>query len=117
MLTDAINIKDAFVINFGLSFEITSFKNYNNEEVLLNCITELQNYFDIDKWQVNQPIVISEVENLIGGVNGVQAIEKITFENNVAFSFLMGLSLAKSLPGKFKLSKNEMWFVGCQSWL
>ena len=81
MLTDAINIKDAFVINFGLSFEITSFKNYNNEEVLLNCITELQNYFDIDKWQVNQPIVISEVENLIGGVNGVQAIEKITFEN------------------------------------
>ena len=81
MLTDAINIKDAFVINFGLSFEITSFKNYNNEEVLLNCITELQNYFDIDKLQVNQPIVISEVENLIGGVNGVQAIEKITFEN------------------------------------
>ena len=81
MLTDANNIKDAVVINFGLSFEITSFKNYNNEEVLLNCITELQNYFDIDKWQVNQPIVISEVENLIGGVNGVQAIEKITFEN------------------------------------
>ena len=62
MLTDAINIKNAFVINFSLSFEVTAFKNYNNEEVLLNCITELQNYFNIDKWQINQPIIIAEIE-------------------------------------------------------
>ena len=42
MLTDAINIKNAFIINFSLDFEITSFKNYNNNEVILNCITELK---------------------------------------------------------------------------
>jgi len=29
MLTDAINIKDAFVINFQIEFQITVFKNYN----------------------------------------------------------------------------------------
>jgi len=81
MLTDAINIKDAFVINFSLNFEIVSFKNYNNEEVLLNCITELQEYFSIDKWQVNQPIIVSEIENLLSGVKGVQVIEKVEFEN------------------------------------
>ena len=45
MLTDAINIKNAFVINFSLDFEITSFKNYNNNEVILNCINELKDYF------------------------------------------------------------------------
>ena len=81
MLTDAINIKDAFVINFGIDFEITTFKNYNNQEVLLNCITELQNYFNIDKWQINQPIIISEVENLIGGVIGVQTVDLVQFKN------------------------------------
>ena len=58
MLTDAINIKDAFIINIALDFEITTFKNYNNERVLLQCITELKNYFNIDKWQINQPIII-----------------------------------------------------------
>ena len=81
MLTDAVNVKNAFVINFKLDFEITVFKNYSNQRVLLECITELQNYFDIDKWQINQPILISEVKNLIGGVEGVQTVEKTVFEN------------------------------------
>ena len=81
MLTDAINIKDAFIINFSLEFEVTTYKNYNNEEVLLDCINEVKDYFNIDKWQVNQPIIISEVENLIGGVRGVQTLESIGFEN------------------------------------
>ena len=81
MLTDAINIKNAFIINFQIEFEITTFKNHNNELVLLNCISELQDYFSIDKWQINQPISISEVQNLIGGVEGVQTVEKVEFTN------------------------------------
>ena len=81
MLTDAINIKNAFVINFSLDFEITVFKNYNNDEIILNCISELQDYFDIDKWQINQPIIIAEVSNLISNVVGVQSLEKLTFNN------------------------------------
>ena len=81
MLTDAINIKDAFIINFGIDFEITVFKNFNNQKVLLECISELQNYFSIDKWQINQPIIISDVKNLIGGIKGVQTVEDIKFIN------------------------------------
>jgi len=81
MLTDAINIKNAFIINFTLDFEITAFKNYNNQEVLLECISELKDYFAIDKWQINQPIIKSEVMNLIGAVRGVQTVEKVKFEN------------------------------------
>ena len=81
MLTDAINIKNAFSINFQIEFEITSFKNYNNQLVLLECITELQTYFQIDKWQINQPIIISEIENLIGSVDGVQTINSLVLTN------------------------------------
>ena len=81
MLTDAVNIKNAFVINFQVEFSITTFKNYNNQLVLLNCISELQDYFNVDLFQINQPIIISEVMNLIGGVNGVQTVESLTFSN------------------------------------
>lgn len=80
-LTDAINVKDAFVVNFAIQFEIVTFKTYNNQEVLLNCINELSSYFNIDRWQINQPIIISEVFNLIGGVLGVQSVEKVELTN------------------------------------
>jgi len=81
MLTDAINIKNAFVINFALDFEVTVFTNYNNNEVILNCISELQDYFNIDKWQINQPIIEAEVANLITTVPGVQSLDNLTFTN------------------------------------
>jgi hypothetical protein len=80
-LTDSINIMDAFIINFGLDFEITTFKNNNNQKVLLDCIDELKSYFNIDKWQINQPIIESEVFNLIGNVKGVQSVISVIFKN------------------------------------
>ena len=86
MLTDAVNIKDAFVINFAVDFEITAFKTYNNQEVILNCITELQDYFAVDKWQVNQPIIMSEIKNLLGGTLGVQTVEDVKITNKSGVS-------------------------------
>ena len=80
-LTDSINIMNGFIINFGIDFEITTFRNNNNQQVLLDCITELKNYFNIEKWQINQPIIESEVYNLIGNVKGVQSVINVTFSN------------------------------------
>jgi hypothetical protein len=81
MLTDAINIKDAFIINIGIDFQITTFQNFNNNAVLLACISSIQNYFRIDKWQINQPIVIQDISNIIAQVNGVQTVESVKFIN------------------------------------
>lgn len=81
MLTDAINIKDAFIINVSLDFEISVLSNYNSNEVLLTCVNELKNYFDVDKWQINQPIVKSTIQNLIGNVPGVQNVVNVFFKN------------------------------------
>lgn len=81
MLTDAINIKDAFIINIGIKFEITVLSNYNSNEVLLKCINDLRDYFNVDKWQINQPIVKSDVTNLIANVKGVQSVVNVVFEN------------------------------------
>ena len=81
MLTDAINIKDGYVINIGIDFEITTFKSYNNQEVLLECITELKEYFNTDKWQINQPLIINEAMNLISNVQGVISVQKFEIHN------------------------------------
>lgn len=83
MLTDSINIKDAFTLNIGINFDIVSVRQFNNEEVLLECIEVLKDYFNIDKWQVNQPIVISEVANRLYRVKGVQTITKLEITNKV----------------------------------
>jgi hypothetical protein len=80
-LTDSINIMDAFIINFGIDFEITTFRNNSNQQVLLDCISELKNYFNVDKWEINQPIIESEVINLIANVKGVQSVINVTFNN------------------------------------
>ena len=82
-LTDSCNIKDAFIINLAIDFEITTFTNNSDELVILDCINELKDYFSIDKWQINQPIIESEIYNLIGNVGGVQSVNKITFINKV----------------------------------
>ena len=81
ILTDAINIKDAFIINIGVVFEISILSNYNSNETLLKCINELKIYFNIDRWQINQPIIKSEIVNLLGNVKGVQSVINVKFNN------------------------------------
>jgi len=81
MLTDGVNIIDGFVINFGVDFEIRVYGGYNNREVLVKCIDQLTEYFNIDNWSFNMPINISEIELLISGVEGVASVPKFEIVN------------------------------------
>jgi len=74
MLTDAINIKDAYIVNIGIDFEITVLPEYNSNEVLLKCIAALKDYFNIDNWRINEPINLSKVYVLLDNVDGVQSV-------------------------------------------
>jgi hypothetical protein len=86
IIGDSIGIKDAFIINIAVDFEIITSPNFNNNEVLTRCITELQNYFNIDNWQVNQPILLKDIELLLDKVNGVQTVNKILISNKAGTS-------------------------------
>jgi hypothetical protein len=81
MVTDAINIKDAFYINIGINFDIIVLSGYNNQDIITNCITALQNYFNIEKWQINQPIIISDIYSTLLTVKGVQSVVKVEIIN------------------------------------
>ena len=81
MVTDAINIKDAFYINIGVNFDIAILSGYSNKDVLTNCIVTLKDYFDIDKWQINQPIILSDIQSKLLQVKGVQSVIKLEVVN------------------------------------
>lgn len=81
MLTDGINIIDGFIINIGVEFEISVYKNYNYREILLACIDELKKYFSYENWQFNQPIYISDVEVLLATIEGVASVHNVKITN------------------------------------
>ena len=56
LLTDGINITDAFVVNIGIDIEISVFQNYNNIEVLDSVLDSIKRYFNIDRWSIGQSI-------------------------------------------------------------
>jgi hypothetical protein len=81
MVTDAINIKDAYYINIGLNFDIITLSGYSNKDVITNCITVLKDHFNIDKWQINQPITLSDITSKLLQIKGVQSVVKLEITN------------------------------------
>ena len=81
MIGDTVNIKDAFVVNIGINFEIITLPDYNNSQVLTNCITNLQNFFSINRWQINQPILLRDISTLLDNIAGVQTVNNISISN------------------------------------
>jgi len=86
MIGDNIEIRDAYIINIGVNFEIIVLPEYNNNEVLLSCISSIQSYFLIDKWQLNQPIMIRDLFILLDKIKGVQTIKTISVVNKAGTS-------------------------------
>ena len=90
MINDSIRIKDAYIINIGVNFEIIVRPNYNNAETITKCIDSLTSFFKIDKWQINEPIMMKDISILLDKVEGVQTV------NNVEITNLAGESLGYS---------------------
>jgi len=74
ILTDAINLKNAYVVNIGVRFAIITQRGYNKSQVLFNCVQAVKKHFDVSKWQINQPIVLSDIAYQISLVDGVGSV-------------------------------------------
>ena len=81
MINDSVKIKDAFIINIEVDFDIIVLPNYNNNETITKCITSLSNLFATDNWQINQPIIMKDLNILLDKVEGVQTVKNITVKN------------------------------------
>jgi hypothetical protein len=81
MITDAINIKDAFYINVGLNFEVNIEPSYNSKELLSSCLIKLKEYFNIEAWQINQPIILSDIQAFLLRIPGVRSVPQLEIVN------------------------------------
>jgi phage-related baseplate assembly protein len=85
MLTDQVNILDAFIVNIGVNFDITVYKNYNIQDVLAVCLGAIKEYFDSTKWNINQPIRLGDLALLIQAQDGVQSVNFVEIVNKYFF--------------------------------
>jgi hypothetical protein len=81
MLTDAVNIKPAYIINIGCNFDVVMRPNYNGQDVLARCLKELKSFFSTSNWQINEPIVLTDVFTLLDKVDGVQTVKRVDIIN------------------------------------
>ena len=100
MVTDAVNIKDAFYINIGVNFDIVIASGFSNNDVISNCILALQNHFAIEKWSINQPIVLADITSRLLQVKGVQNVIKVEIVNKQGGNYS---PYAYDIPGATRL--------------
>ena len=86
MIGDSVEIKNAFIINIAIDFEIVVLPNFNNSDVILSCITSLQEYFSRDEWQLNEPILVGNLYVRLDRISGVQTVKNILISNKAGTS-------------------------------
>lgn len=79
LLTDAINIRDPFIIDISVDVDIIPYADENSNEVILRCLDVMIDYFDPDKISINQPIIISNLRSALDRVSGVMTVVNIDF--------------------------------------
>jgi hypothetical protein len=85
MLTDDVFIADAFIVNISVEFDIVVYRNYNMQDVTARAIDAVKEFFNIDRWQINQPIILNDLKIVIGSVDGVQSLTGLRVFNKYRF--------------------------------
>ena len=81
MMTDRINIVDAFRVSIGVEYSIVVYKGFTVADTLVRCSDTIRKYFNIDNWQINQPIIKDDLLVKIANVDGVQSVTSLTILN------------------------------------
>lgn len=81
VLNDTVVLRDAYIINIGVNFEIITLPNFNSNQVLLACIDTLKTFFSIDNWQINEPILLRDIYVTLDRIEGVQTVKNVEIVN------------------------------------
>lgn len=81
MISDAVDIMDAQVINLELYFSIIVDPSLNKQILLQAIIGDLKKQFAVTNFHIGQPIIASDVVSTIFARPGVVAVDEIKFNN------------------------------------
>lgn len=76
-INDYIEVNDAKVINLSFEVDLLVDKSFNSNEVQVNSLQQLKDYFNIEKWDMGQPVYISQLTDILREVPGVINVSKI----------------------------------------
>lgn len=79
MISDAIDILDARVIDLQFSFNVLIDPSLNSSVVITNVLTSLQTYFLITNFHIDMPITIDDLRNTIFLTQGIMSINNMQF--------------------------------------
>ena len=71
MINDFIEINDAKVINLMFEIDLFTDKSFNQNEIRTAALQQVKDYFNIDDWEMNQHIYISQLTDIIREIPGV----------------------------------------------
>ena len=71
LVSDAVDILDAAIYSFGVKFSVIVHPSMNKELVVQQVIKNLQSILTIENFQINQPIVMTDIINMIINTPGV----------------------------------------------
>lgn len=85
-LNQGIDILNGKIVNIGIEYSIVVQPGKNKTKVKIDTLKKVKEHFLVDKWQLNQPIIIKDVESLIQNTEGVLSISefKIINKNNIS---------------------------------
>lgn len=81
LVSDAVDIVDAAVINIGVSYGVSVVGNANPESVIQKINDNIKNYFKIENFQIEQPVVITDIVNIIINTKDVQSLINLQLSN------------------------------------
>ena len=117
LISDSVQIRNGFIINFGVYFDVVAHLHAIKSEVKLRCIQKIIEYFDISKVQFKQPIYVSQLEYELMNIDGVRSVNFVELtQENIGVDGEDGFIDYRELFGKklYTYSKNDVgnWGTG-----
>ena len=81
MLSDTIDVLDAFIINFGIEFVVQPKKDTDKFTLVDTCIQKLVTEFNQTKYFIGEPISISDIYTKLSEVEGVKSVSSVVIKN------------------------------------
>lgn len=81
MINDYIEINDGKVVNLQVEVDLYVNKDFNSNEIKSNTISVVSDFMNIERWEMNQNIYVSQLTEKIREVPGVINVVEIRFYN------------------------------------
>jgi len=81
MINDYVEVNDGKIVNLQIEVDLFVDKTFNASEVKSQAINQIKSYFNVEKWQMNQNIYVSQLTDFLRDIPGIINVVDIRFYN------------------------------------